>query len=42
LRHDSAAVGGAGDVWAGRTVTVEGRTLSVTVPAKDAVGLNLL
>jgi len=33
---------GASDVWAGRTVTVEGRTLSVTVPAKDAVVLNLL
>jgi beta-galactosidase len=36
-----AAFTGASDLWAGRTVTVEGRTLSVTVPAKDAAVLNL-
>jgi hypothetical protein len=37
-----AAFAGASDLWAGRTVTVEGHSLTVTLPAKDAVVLNLL
>lgn len=37
-----AAFTGASDVWAGRAVTAEGRSLSMTVPAKDAVVLKLV
>ena len=37
-----AAFAGASDLWAGKTVTVEGKTLTVTLPAKDAAVLSLL
>jgi hypothetical protein len=37
-----AAFAGASDLWAGKPVTVEGKTLTVTLSAKDAAVLNLI